>query len=172
MRYCNDCAEELTVKQENISWYCDVCKSYSYSNPIPVADCLLVDEDGHILMGIRNKSPEFGKLNAPGGFVDPNETFEQAIKRELFEELKITDKEYGALKYGSSRVHSHSQHNKTRQLLCVVFVAKIAHREFEPNDEVSKYVWVKPEDLIMDEVSSSEEYNQIMQITVGIPSIM
>ena len=44
----------------------------------------------------RGVAPDFGKLDLPGGFVDPLETAEEAVKRELQEELglKVTKLEY------------------------------------------------------------------------------
>ena len=56
-----------------------------------VAACVLIDADGRVLMAQR---PE-GKAHAglwefPGGKVEPNEIVEQALIRELQEELAIT----------------------------------------------------------------------------------
>ena len=44
----------------------------------------------------RGVEPDYGKLDLPGGFVDPMETAEQAVRRELEEELglKVTKVHY------------------------------------------------------------------------------
>jgi ADP-ribose pyrophosphatase YjhB (NUDIX family) len=104
MNYCNNCGKELEVRQENIEWFCPNCNRHTYSNPIPTIDALLFDENGRILLGKRRHEPFKGKLNLPGGFVDLNETLEQAIARELKEELGLEPTDYSQLSYGGSRI--------------------------------------------------------------------
>jgi len=50
-------------------------------------------------MVTRAIEPHYGKLDLPGGFIDHHETVEEAVKRELFEELGMNIK---SLKYLSS----------------------------------------------------------------------
>ncbi|MEK6916295.1 MAG: NUDIX domain-containing protein, partial [Nanoarchaeota archaeon] len=42
-----------------------------------------------ILLIKRKNQPFQGKFALPGGFVNPNEEFEDAVKRELFEETNV-----------------------------------------------------------------------------------
>jgi NAD+ diphosphatase len=105
---------------------------------------MLVDEDSKILLGKRNRQPDKGKLNLPGGFVDPDETLEQAIARELKEELGLSASDYGPLTYAGSRVIYHTEDGKERQLVSVIMVGHMPHRDFDANDEVDEYVWKHP----------------------------
>jgi len=52
---------------------------------------LLSYQDG-ILFTVRTKEPGLGQLNFPGGFVDHNESLEQALVREIHEELSLSIK--------------------------------------------------------------------------------
>ncbi|NRA86089.1 MAG: (deoxy)nucleoside triphosphate pyrophosphohydrolase [Rhizobiales bacterium] len=55
-----------------------------------VVACALIDIDGRVLLAERPKGKDYaGFWEFPGGKVEPNETTEQAIIRELKEELNI-----------------------------------------------------------------------------------
>ncbi len=51
----------------------------------------IIKEDKHYLIAQRNKNKHMGlKWEFPGGKVNENENFEDALKREIKEELNIT----------------------------------------------------------------------------------
>lgn len=164
MKYCDNCGNALEVRKENIEWFCPHCNRHVYANPVPTIDALLFDENGRILLGKRSRQPNKGKLNLPGGFVDPNETLEEAIVRELQEELGLGARDYGKLTYAGSRVDHYEHEGKVRQLLSVIMTAPMGERAFEPNDEVEEYVWKLPSELKSEDLSSESEYRHIMTI--------
>lgn len=58
---------------------------------IPIADTI-VEENGKILMHRRRFPPGKGKLDLPGGYVDPEEELEAAAVREIREETGFSVK--------------------------------------------------------------------------------
>lgn len=67
---------------------CVRCGRTSYVNPVPVA-VILLPVDGGLFCIRRAIEPGKGKLALPGGFIDLNETWQEAAARELFEETGI-----------------------------------------------------------------------------------
>lgn len=60
------------------------------NNPLHVAVGVIKNDDGHVLISFRHKSSHQGSLwEFPGGKVELGETVEQALARELKEELGI-----------------------------------------------------------------------------------
>ena len=66
--------------------------TYSYPRPAVSVDIVLVqkkDRDFQVLLIKRAKPPFQGSYALPGGFVDQDETLEQAAQRELSEETGL-----------------------------------------------------------------------------------
>jgi mutator protein MutT len=57
----------------------------------------LIIEDNSILLIKKNGGPYHGKLDLPGGTIEFGERPEEALKRELLEEVGIEIKEYNLL---------------------------------------------------------------------------
>ncbi len=67
--------------------------NYSYPRPALTVDAILFTYSGNelkVLLIQRGIEPYKGKWALPGGFVDENETVEDAVKRELKEEVSIS----------------------------------------------------------------------------------
>ena len=63
------------------------CGFELFQNASASVAAFIVDERRGLLVCRRAKEPARGTLDLPGGFVDPDETLEQAVSRELTEEL-------------------------------------------------------------------------------------
>jgi len=70
--------------------------TYEYPRPALTVDCVIFgmgESTPKILLIKRAHEPFKGKWALPGGFVDENETVEQAAKRELWEETGVDNVE-------------------------------------------------------------------------------
>jgi mutator protein MutT len=65
--------------------HCPACGLVVYDNPAPTASALVV-RDGALLLTRRAREPLAGQWDVPGGFIEPMELPEQAVRRELREE--------------------------------------------------------------------------------------
>lgn len=50
---------------------------------------IVVDEQNRVLLGRRQKEPNFGRWVLPGGKIEPFETIEDAVRREVAEETGL-----------------------------------------------------------------------------------
>jgi ADP-ribose pyrophosphatase YjhB (NUDIX family) len=68
---------------------CEACGFELYMNPAAAVAGVLVDPRGRMVVLVRGKEPGKGLLDLPGGFVDPAETAEEALAREIREEVGL-----------------------------------------------------------------------------------
>jgi ADP-ribose pyrophosphatase YjhB (NUDIX family) len=87
-RYCPKCAAEEITTTEGKAWQCNRC-GFLYFHNVAATVGALIQFEGQYLFAVRAKPPSLGMLDLPGGFVDADETMEQALCRELDEELGL-----------------------------------------------------------------------------------
>jgi ADP-ribose pyrophosphatase YjhB (NUDIX family) len=84
--YCPRCGSNRFEAHNEKSKQCKACGFIYYFNPSAATVALIYDNDGRLLVCRRGKEPVKGTLDLPGGFVDPYETAEQGVAREVLEE--------------------------------------------------------------------------------------
>ena len=93
--YCPSCGSKNMHFDGIKEFSCNVC-SFTYYHNVAVGVGAILECGGKILLIERGKDPGKGKLDLPGGFVEPKETAEEALSREVREEIGIN---VGPLKY-------------------------------------------------------------------------
>lgn len=93
-QYCGACAEPTELSKTDRARSCPSCKIPNYPRLAP-AMIVAVERGNEILLG---RSPNFppGILSVLAGFVEPGESAEEAVAREVFEEagICVRDVEY------------------------------------------------------------------------------
>ncbi len=89
LKFCPKCgSSEFKVSGER-SLKCDGCGFHFFINASAAVAALVTNDTGKLMLVTRGVEPDYGKLDLPGGFVDPGETVENAVHRELKEELGL-----------------------------------------------------------------------------------
>jgi len=88
-RFCPSCGSKDILFDNIKEFKCNSC-SFSYFHNVAAAAAAMLEYDGKILFIRRQREPRKGKLDLPGGFIDPDESAEEGLNRELTEELGIT----------------------------------------------------------------------------------
>ena len=95
--------------------------------------------DNEILLSVRGIEPRKGMLDSFGGFVNGEESLEDAARRELKEELSLTPDDYQPLRYLTSAVRHYPYKNETLPVLSVFYWTKLTNptKSLLPQDDVA-----------------------------------
>ncbi len=85
--FCAACGAGTSPEKAGWSRRCPACRSEHFPRVDPVT-IMLAEHDGRILLGRQPRFPA-GRYSALAGFVEPGETVEEAVARELWEEAGI-----------------------------------------------------------------------------------
>jgi NAD+ diphosphatase len=86
-RFCSNCGTPTEVAVAGWRRDCPVCKAIHFPRTDPVVIMLAVDGDA-CLLGRQPRFPK-GMYSALAGFVEPGETIEAAVRREIREEAAV-----------------------------------------------------------------------------------
>lgn len=136
------CGGVLAVKGD-FAWQCQACGQRIYKNAAATADAAIVNEKNELLIAIRGVDPGKGKWDLPGGFVDIGETSEQALARELSEELAFSLSDAEEVEYIRSGNDEYHWGKDTTYVLAASFLVKVSSNiKLEAYDDVSEIMWV------------------------------
>jgi NAD+ diphosphatase len=86
-KYCGKCGEKMTFRNNEFYIKCDNCSSIHYPNMSPAIIVGVTKEDKILLA--HNKNFPQDRYSILAGFVEWGENFEDTVKREIYEEVKI-----------------------------------------------------------------------------------
>ena len=95
-RFCANCGAPTNITKGGWQRNCDNCGSQHFPRTDPVT-IMLAEHEGRLMLGRGKGWPE-GRFSALAGFVEPGETIEEGVAREVFEEsgVRVRDVSYVA----------------------------------------------------------------------------
>ncbi len=148
--YCPSCGGEDILFDGIKRFSCKEC-SFTFFQNIAASVAVILEYDKKIVLVKRGEEPCKGKLDLPGGFVDPKERAEDAVKREIKEELKI---EVGNLEYLGSFPNIYEYKDVIYNVCDLLFYSRIntLPTDFDRN-EIEELILVNPSEIPIDEVA-------------------
>ena len=146
-KFCPKCGGEL-ISQEGNFLICQKCDFHVFINASTCAGAIIENENGEVLLTVRAHEPGKGELDLPGGFVEPYESAEEGLLRELKEELGVNAKIKAFI--GTYSAEYLYQDIKI-PLVNVMYVAEI-EGEPKPNDDVAEIRYVPKEKLLEEHI--------------------
>lgn len=136
-RFCANCGSPTAMGEAGHVRQCPVCGAQHHPRTDPVVIMLVTDGD-RVLLG-RQASWPAGRYSALAGFVEPGESLEEAVAREVLEEAGVTVRD---VRYRSSQPWPFPAS------LMLGFVSEWAAGEPEVRDgELEDVGWFTREDL-------------------------
>ena len=95
-RFCANCGAATEIERGGWSRKCPECSAQHFPRVDPVV-IMLAEHEGRLLLGRQPQYPP-GRYSALAGFLEPGESIEAAVARELHEEagISVTDVSYVA----------------------------------------------------------------------------
>lgn len=132
---------------------CARCGHRDFNNPVTAVVVFVLDAGDRVLLIRRARNPAAGKWAPPGGFLDADETLEEAAARETAEETGLAVRD---LRYLCSAPNDYVYRGLSRPVCDVCFTARMKSFEVElQRAEAASYRWfplaeIDPAELAFD----------------------
>lgn len=160
VNYCLRCGSGLEFVKDNedkLRKKCGNCGWTYYKNPIPAVACVIFNEKGEVLIIKRLVEPQTGKWALPSGYVEIDQSPEQAAADEMEEEtgLKGQVKEFLGYYDGTSPIYE--------KVLSLGFLMEITGGKLEAGDDAGEAKFVSLGDLPELAFSAHEHFIEIIK---------
>jgi NADH pyrophosphatase NudC (nudix superfamily) len=146
IRYCPKCGAAALRFVGRKLVHCEVCDFDLYLNTAAAVAALITDDQGRLLVVVRAEEPKKGTWDLPGGFADPGESAEEAVRREVKEELGL---EVTATRYLCSYPNTYEYGGMRYATMDLGFVCEVKDPAATrvSKDEVSQLLFIRPKEI-------------------------
>jgi len=160
IKFCPKCGSEQFVFDGSKAFRCQKCMFHFFINSACAVAAIIVNKDGRLLLTRRAFDPCAGMLDLPGGFVDPQETAEESVVREVKEELNL---DVLSLRYLESFPNEYIFSGYSVFTTDLGFICEVDNFEhIHVQDDVSAYEFKSEGEIDYSEISS-ESIRQIVK---------
>jgi NADH pyrophosphatase NudC (nudix superfamily) len=153
LKYCPSCGSGLFKADSAKSFKCESCGFKFFINSAAAVAAVIENEEGRILLTVRGVEPAIGTLDLPGGFVDPMESAEEALKRELKEELNL---EITGLNYLVSYFNEYIYNDYSVFTTDLGYACKVkSFDNIKVDDDIADFQFFSPKDIDFNKISSN-----------------
>jgi NAD+ diphosphatase len=159
-KYCTNCRTEL-IDNDHFK-ECPHCQKQYFFNAKPTVALVLSNSKDEILLTKRAHDPFKGWWDVPGGFVEPGETLERAVQRELKEEtgLSVSD-----IKYICSLPEDYNFRGEIIPVVASVFTGRADDSEkVVVADDVSDYKFVPKDQVDIESIAFDSQRECLRKI--------
>lgn len=151
-QFCPRCGSANHKFENHHRFECVDCGFVYYHN-CAAAVMVIIRRNDKILFTVRNNEPQKGKLDFPGGFVDPKETAQFAAVRELKEELDLNIRE-SDLKLLDTEPNDYIFLDILYRTLDIVFETELKEEQRInlEHSEIQEVRWLSPQEIDMDQI--------------------
>lgn len=161
--FCPKCGNDSFEEDSFKSFCCSKCSFRIFLNAGAAVIAIIRNDKNEVLFTVRRHDPSAGMLDFPGGFVDYEENAEEALIREVREELnlKITD-----MSYLLSIPNIYEYEGVLYHTLDLAFICKVeTFNDIRTDDDVSDFKFIPIDKISIDEVGlrSAKEIVRILK---------
>ena len=160
IKHCPRCGcNNFITNDYGRSFNCEECRFNFYLNSSGAVACLIFNAEGRLLLTRRAIEPSKGMLDLPGGFIEPMESAETAVIREINEELgiRVTNTDYLA-SFPNEYIYS----GFSVFTIDMAFICKVEDLSvIVPADDVSDFEFIFPNEIKKEEMCSESMINII-----------
>ena len=137
--YCPACGQKSLKPFAEKAWQCSAC-GFTYFHNVAATASAVMTVKNEILLVQRAAEPAQGLYDFPGGFIEKQETAEQALFRELKEELDFSSE--ATAEYLCTQHNTYRYRNIDYPTLDIFYQIKLETRPaLTVADDVAGFIW-------------------------------
>ncbi|CAN5144040.1 NUDIX domain-containing protein [soil metagenome] len=142
--FCPRCGAKVKQEEEFVL-LCPHCRFKNYLSPVPCNAAIIENENDEILLVKRANEPHKGEWDLPGGFIMPQESFVESLKREIKEELTC---EISVGQIVGAYTDTYLYQDILVPTLGVVAVCQVITGNLKASDDINDYKYFKKHEVL------------------------